>query len=361
MPYEYHILPDGPIFYGRLYMVPILKICAIIIGRIYMNLFIIIPAYNEERAIGRVIKSIPKSVKGVDEINVLVVDDGSTDKTVKIASSLGADVFSHHSNRGVGGAFISGIELSLQNGADLVVTIDADGQFNPNLIPDLIRPIIENKADFVTCSRFKDPDLIPEMPRIKIWGNKQMARFISLLTKNKFYDVSCGFRAYSREAILHLNLFGKFTYTQESFLDLVYKGMRVTEVPLPVRGQREFGDSKVAKNVVSYGFKSMKIILRTIRDYKPLTFFGLLGLFLLLFGTALEGFLLIHWFKVGSLSPYKAIGFIGAFFGALGFIVIVLALVADMLDRIRLNQEKLLYYQKKREHESRKDSIHNRN
>lgn len=318
-----------------------------------MKLVIIIPCFNEEKTIGKVIAEIPRSIWGISETEIIVVDDGSSDNTVSCAKKAGAGVVSQPQNRGVGAAFISGVEIALKKGADILVNIDADGQFDPKQIPILIEPIIKDKADFVTCSRFKDPKLIPQMPSIKIWGNKQMAKLISFLVGQKFFDVSCGFRAYSRNALLNLNLFGKFTYTQESFLDLAYKGLRVVEVPLKVRGEREFGDSKVAKSVVSYGYKSFKIIFRTIRDYKPLKFFGYAGFFIIFIAAIIGTFFLVHWAMTGATSPYKSLGFIAAFLVALGFIVIVLALIADMLDRIRLNQEKLLYYEKKREYQKK--------
>lgn len=319
-----------------------------------MKLVVVIPCFNEEKTIGKVIEKIPTNIKGIDEIEIIVVDDGSSDQSAHIAKQSGASVISATCNRGVGSAFILGVETALSKGVDIMVNIDADNQFNPKQIPTLIKPIMNGEADFTTCSRFKDRTLIPAMPAIKIWGNRQMAKLVSILTGQKFYDVSCGFRAYSKESLLHLNLFGKFTYTQESLLDLAYKGIRVVEVPLKVRGEREFGESRVAKHVVSYGYKSFKIILRTIRDYKPLRFFGYMGIILFSIGIIIGFFFLAYWLRTGATSPYKSLAFISAFLIALGFVIFLLALVADMLDRLRMNQEKLLYYEKKREHDQRK-------
>lgn len=319
-----------------------------------MKLVVIIPCYNEEKTIGKVIDAIPGRIPGVSEIAVLVINDGSSDNTEAVASKAGAEVITSPTNKGVGAAFILGVESALERGADLLVNIDGDGQFDPRQIPTLVGPIIENKADFVSCSRFKDRSLIPKMSKIKIWGNKRVAGLVSFLSGQKFYDVSCGFRAYSKKAMLHLNLFGKFTYTQESFLDLAYKGLRVMEVPLKVRGEREFGKSRVASNLFAYGFKSLKIIVRTIRDYRPLKFFGYTGILIMTVSVAIGTFFLVHWFQTGAVSPYKTLAFIAAYLGAIGFIIFVLALMADMLDRIRLNQEKLLYYEKKREFDKKK-------
>lgn len=318
-----------------------------------MKLVVIIPCLNEEKTIKRVIQNIPKSIPGVGGREIVVIDDGSTDKTAEIALSTGAEVFSHPKNLGVGAAFKKGIELALEKKADIAVNIDADGQFDSKLITQLVAPIVNDEADFVTCSRFKDKNIIPDMPKTKIWGNKKMAQLVSYLTGQKFFDVSCGFRAYSKEALFNLNLFGKFTYTQESFLDLAFKGVRVKEIPLPVRGEREYGKSRVANNLFSYGVKSLKIIIETVRDYRPLEFFGFVGMIFILFAIVLAAFLGAHWLNTGSFTPYKSFGFVSGFFAAIGLIIIVLALVADMLDRIRLNQEKLLYHEKKRKYETK--------
>ncbi len=314
-----------------------------------MKLVVIIPALNEEKTIGDVIARVPPRIDGIDEEEILVVDDGSSDQTKSIAKSAGASVISHPEKRGVGAAFHTGIRAALRKGADVIVNIDADGQLNPLDIPVLVKPILEGKADFVTASRFKDPSMIPRMPKMKIWGNKAMARLISFLTGKKFYDVSCGFRAYSRNTALRLTLFGQFTYTQESFMDLVFKGFSIEEIPLTVKNEREFGHSRVASNLWKYAIRTLKIIFRTFRDYKPLRFFGIVSFPFLIIGILLAVFLCIHYMLTGQFSPHKWAGFSGATLIILGLIFFIIGLVADMLDRIRMNQEELLYYERKKE------------
>lgn len=313
-----------------------------------MKLLIIIPAYNEEATIGSVIKEIPQNIEGIDKIEILVIDDGSSDKTVKVVKEkISVMVVSHKVNQGVGVAFHTGINYALENRVDIVVNIDADGQFNPLDIPKLIKPILDNQADFVTASRFIDKDFIPKMSKIKLWGNKKIASLISWLTKKKFYDVSCGFRAYNKEAILNLNLFGQFTYVQEVFLDLSFKGLRIREIPIKVKYFSE-RKSRIFKGVFHYAFNTLKIIFRTLRDYRPLNFFGSIGLIVFIIGLIPDVFVMIHFFQTGGFTPYKAVGFAGIFLNIVGLGILFLALVADMLYRIRMNQEKILYYEKKK-------------
>ena len=319
-----------------------------------MKLAIVIPAYNEQERIRAVVESIPAQLEGIKSIRVIIVDDGSVDGTVKELDGLDIIVVRHAINMGLGRTFADGLKKAMELGCDSVVNMDGDGQFDPHDIPKLLRPILNNEADFVTASRFRDKTFIPKMPKIKYWGNIFIAKIISWVLGADFKDVSCGFRAYNKEAVLRMNLFGKFTYTQETILDLGNKGMRIIEVPVVVQyfpGRR----SRIAASVFWYGWKTLKIILRTVRDYKPLKFFGILGGVIFLFGLLLDMGLIIFYFVHGSLYPYKFIGFAGSFFNILGIIIFFLGLVADMLYRIRMNQEEILYRLKKDEYSRGRD------
>ena len=318
-----------------------------------MKLIIIIPAYNEGGTITEVIKNIPQSIEGVDSIEILVVDDGSIDQTVaKVKSETVAKIVSHGRNRGVGAAFRTGVEYALENRADILINIDADGQFDPLDIPKLVSPILNNEADFVTASRFVSKEFIPDMPKIKLWGNKKMAKLISWLTRNKFYDVSCGFRAFNKEALLNLNLFGQFTYTQETFLELSFKGLRIREIPVKVKYFPR-RCSKVYQGVFHYAISALKIIFRTLRDYRPLKFFGSIGLFIFFLGVIFDTFMITFFIQTGAFTPHKWIGLTGIVLNIIGLIILILALVIDMFYRIRINQERILYYQKKRHYHNR--------
>jgi glycosyltransferase involved in cell wall biosynthesis len=308
-----------------------------------MKLVVQIPALNEEASIEKVLSSIPRQIAAIDEIVLLVVDDGSRDRTAELARANGAVVVSHVQNRGVGAAFRTGISKSTELNADIVVTIDADGQFNPGDIPRLIAPIVSGEADFVTASRFMDPALIPEMPSSKRWGNDFIARWVSSMIRQRFYDVSCGFRAYSRNAFLRLNLLGDFTYTHEVFLTLAFADMMIKEVPVKVRGVREHGESRVASNLWRYGTRTASIILKTYRDYRPLRFFSFFGTVMGIIAVAFFLFLMSVKFRTGMFTPHKWSGFVAGAFAATGMVFFLVGVVAEMLDRIRISADEALF------------------
>lgn len=302
------------------------------------------PALNEEVGLDVLLLKIPDYVDGV-----IVVNDGSTDKTAEIAINHGAIIVNHRTPLGLGVTFADGVKEALKHKFDILVNMDSDGQFNPEDISKLVKPIINNEADFVTASRFIDKALYPKMPKAKFYGNLMMAKFISFLTGKKFYDVSCGFRAYSFDTVLKINLFGSYTYTQESFLDLTFKGVRISEIPVPVLGVRENGESRIASNLFRYGYNTLAIILRSFRDYKPLRLFLYLSLFCLILGFSFGVFLSINYLRVGSFSPHKWAGFVSGFFFVVGLLFAFLGFILDMFSRMRANQEMLLYELKKKE------------
>ncbi len=311
------------------------------------KLVVIIPALNEEQTIAHVIQKVPRQITQTRDIEILVVDDGSTDQTTAYAQNAGALVVRHGHNLGVGAAFQTGIREALRLGADIIVNMDADGQFNPQDIPALIQPIQSGQASFVTATRFARPELIPEMPAIKLWGNQWMARLINFITRKHFTDVSCGFRAYTREAALRLTLFGHFTYTQETFIDLAFKDIAMTEVPLKVRGEREFGQSRVAANLWRYGLKSAAIIFRAARDYRPLYFFGIPGIIVFTLGILSGLFLLVHFLQTGQTYPYRSLVQLSSVLIILGFLLLFQSMLADMMYRNRIVTEEAVYHARK--------------
>lgn len=310
------------------------------------TLVVQIPAFNEEKTIGTVIKSIPRKIDGVNKVLVLVIDDGSSDNTKIVSEKSGADfILSHSSNMGLGITFRDGINQALKMGADVVVNIDADGQFDSNDIKKLIVPIQENKAEMVTCSRFANEELVPKMPFIKYIGNKIFVKILNVLTSKNFTDTQCGFRAYSKECCLRMNLFGRFTYTHEVILDLANKGLTIVEIPCKVEAQRK-GKSRIVKHWWHYSLNSLLIIGRAIRDYRPLLFFGTIGLFFASIGFVSLFFMLVTWIITGKTSPYTSLIGVGGTIFLFGFLILILAFLADLIGRQRKLQEEILYYQK---------------
>lgn len=310
-----------------------------------MKLIIYLPTLNEEENILNVLSSLPRKLDHIESIQYLVVDDGSTDGTAALARSCGAQVISHNRNRGVGAAFQSAVQYALENKADILVGIDADGQFDSREIPGLIQPILDNEAQLVIGNRFCSG--IPvNMPRVKYWGNKVVAGMISSISQQTFTDVSCGFRAFSREALFRMNIFAQFTYTHETILSMTYQGQRVVEYPITVTyhpGRK----SRIAGSILAYAAQTSKIILRVMVDYRPMRVFGTLATGLIFVGFLFELFLLIHYITTLTFTPYKNFGFIGLGFIIFGMLVLLIALIADMLNRVRLNQDKILYEIKK--------------
>lgn len=241
-----------------------------------MKLVVLIPAYNEESNIAKAVLGIPRKIRGVDKVEVLVVDDGSRDKTAELAFNAGADkVVSHKRNMGVGAAFMTGIRNAISMNADVVVTVDADSQFDSNQIPELIVPILNHQSDVVIGSRFLT-DVPKNIPRVKMLGNRIFSKIVSWLTGQKFTDTQTGFRAYSREALLNVSIVNDFTYTQEVLIDLKFKGLQIGEIPVSV-SYDEKRKSRVVKNVFNYSSRALSIIIRTLVYHKPIFSFGLLG------------------------------------------------------------------------------------
>ena len=242
-----------------------------------MKVAVCIPAYNEEDNIVAVIKSIPREIPNVDKVIVVVVDDGSQDSTFQVAKSAGADyVYKHSVNSGVVFAFGNGIRKAVENGADIIVNIDGDGQFDSAEIPYLIEPIIEGSADVVLGSRFihSGKSNIPVPKRI---GNLIISLIVSLLSGKRIYDTQCGFRALSRPAAKQIQLSGLFTYTQEMILNLSFHRMRFVEHPITVKyfGNRK---SRVVKSISKYTFKVLGVLLvATLRRFGAIVFLLMLG------------------------------------------------------------------------------------
>ena len=247
-----------------------------------MKLLIISICHDEEDSVAELLDRMPERVDGFDEIERLVVSDGSSDGTARIARDHGADVVEGPTQQRLAFRFEQAIQLALERGADVAVNIDGDLQFRPEDIPLLVEPIVAGRADFVAGDRFSDsqtgaarrPD---GMPASKYRANRLGSWVVSRLSAAEFPDVTCGFRAYSRAAMLQLNINNKYTYTQESFQLLAMKKVAIETIPVHVT-YHEDRRSRVVTNFWSFLLNSGLNIMRAFRDFAPLRFFFFLGL-----------------------------------------------------------------------------------
>ncbi len=311
-----------------------------------MKLIINIPAYNEAEKIGETIRRIPRAFDGVDEVVLQVVDDGSSDHTGKIARDAGADrVVVHTRNMGLGRAFRTSVEAALEEGADILVNIDADGQFDPSDIKTLLAPILSGEVDIVSADRFGEREA-KNIPLIKDSLNRLAARLISSFLKTPIQDLTCGFRAYNREALLRLNLLENFTYTQEVIIDAIGKGLKIVWIPVEVT---YFTDrkSKMTKSILRYIRQSSRIIVRAVRDVRPMKFFGIPGFSLIAVAIILFLAFLCFYFQDFKISPYRNYLFFSAISFVIGLQFVVFALLADMVKSNRRLIEEQMYLAKK--------------
>ncbi len=312
-----------------------------------MRLIINIPAFNEEAVIGNTISHMPRHFRGIDEVLIQIVDDGSTDQTAEVAKAAGADfVLKHGINRKLGVMFATASENALKQGADIMVNIDADGQFDSGEIQKLIDPILENKADMVVGDRFSQSSA-KNIPFIKDALNRLGASLVGSFLNVKTDDLTCGFRAHSRETLLRLNNPTGFTYTQETIIDAIGKNLRVIWLPVQVT---YFADrkSKIVKSVYSFVNNSARIILKAVRDVRPMKFFGFPGLVLIT--VAFVGFVafLIQYLGSGfKVTPYLNYLLSSSILFIIGIQLLIFAFIADMIKSNRKLTEDLMYQSRK--------------
>lgn len=299
-----------------------------------MRLIVNLPAFNEEEKIGETIRRIPRRIPGIDEILVQVTDDGSKDRTIEAAKAAGADfVYSNGINRGIGITFKNAAEKALENGADIMVNMDADGQFDPQDIPKIIAPILNKEADMVSASRFGDKEA-KDMPKMKYWLNKIAAKIIGSFMNFEIDDLTCGFRAYSREALLRLNIIPGFTYTQETIIDAIGKNMKIRWIPVEVTyfsGRK----SRVVKSIFNYVNNSGKIILEAVRDVRPIKFFGWPAFIMLLVSLGFLITFFVQYFDDFKITPHRNVLLAAVVMFIVGVQFLIFAFMADMIKSTR--------------------------
>lgn len=308
-----------------------------------MKLFIQIPAYNEEQNIGDVIKEIPRQIPGIDEVKVLVISDGSKDKTVERSRAAGADfVIDRKINRGLAQTFKQGIEECLRLGADIIVNTDGDNHYNQSKIGELIRPLLDKMADVVIGGR--EIEKLEKMPFANKYGNLVGSYVVCKLADVPKLDASTGFRAYNREAALRINILSHHTYTHETFFQLADLRLRIVEIPIMARPVKR--KSRLIKSISSHIRRSLTVIFRMTLLYKPLKVFLTIGVIIFVLGAALGARFLYYYFS-GDGSGHIQSLILAAVMMILGFQIGIMGLVASAVGWNRKIIEEVLYWVKR--------------
>lgn len=244
-----------------------------------MKVFVQIPCLNEEQTLPAVLASIPRRIDGVDEVEVLVIDDGSTDRTVEVARELGVrHIVRHSRNRGLARSFRDGIDYALAHGADIVVNTDGDNQYPQDRIPDLVRPVVEGCADIVIADR--QTATIAHFSPFKKLMQRIGSRVVNFAADTELPDAASGFRAYSRASLLRLNIVTEFSYCMETIIQAGHKRLRIVSVPVTTNPKTR--ESRLFRNIFHHMGKSGSAIVRSYLMFKPYVVFAW---FAVLFGT----------------------------------------------------------------------------
>lgn len=306
-----------------------------------MKIIIQIPCLNEEATLPAVLRDLPRSLPGIDCIEFLVVDDGSTDRTVQVAKENGAHhVISLGSNRGLGRAFPAGIAKALQLGADIVVNTDADNQYNASGIPALIAPILANRADLVVgCRPIVDH---PEFGPLKKLLQRLGSSILRALSGTDIRDAASGFRAFSRAACMRIFVYSRFSYCMETLIQAGTSGIRVVGVDIEVNPSTR--PSRLFKSIPEYVIKSGTTMLAMFVLYRPGKFFAvlaaipLLGAFLL----GLRYILNVYCYPVPERTYIPSL-ILTAILGMTGVLLLSLGVIAELLKAQRKLTEENLY------------------
>ncbi len=284
---------------------------------------ITIPAFNEEKTISSVIRELKQYLKN-EEYKILVLDDGSKDNTVIEAKKENAIVFSHPRNSGLAETFRTEMKQALKLNPEIIIHVDADGQYDPKIIPLMIKEVRKGN-DLVLASRFAGK--IEEMPLIKKLGNKAFSKVISNITHQQITDAQTGFRAFNQK-IAKLDIIANYTYTQEQIIRTTKEKFKVKEIPCTFR-KRTQGESRLMSNPFDYAIKAWLNILRVYRDYAPLKFFGLIGGSLFGLGF-LTGLYLVFLHLTSGIEGHIALMILTMILIVTGLQIILFGFLADM-------------------------------
>ncbi len=311
-----------------------------------MRVFVQVPCLNEEATLPLVLSSIPKQIDGVDELHVLVVDDGSRDRTVEVARELGVEHFVFHTrNMGLARSFRDGVDYALQHGADIVVNTDGDNQYPQERIGDLVQPILRGEADIVIGDR--QTKTIAHFSPFKKLMQGVGSRIVNFAAETDLPDAASGFRAYSRESLIRLNVVTQFSYCMETIIQAGNKRLRIAS--LPVKTNPKTRESRLFKNIFQHMGRSGQAIMRSYVMFKPhVVFLTLAALFLLGAAIPFGRFVALTWLGIAGDHIQSLILGSAMLVGAL--LSIALLVISDMLRTNRtlmedaLERIKLLQY-----------------
>jgi glycosyltransferase involved in cell wall biosynthesis len=309
-----------------------------------MKLIIQIPCFNEAKTLSIALAELPRQLPGIDELELLVIDDGSQDETVLVARQCGVHhVVGFRQNQGLARAFMLGIHACLERGADIIVNTDADNQYNAGDIPALIQPILEHRADLVIGARpiTEIAHFSPIKKLLQLFGSYVVRR----VSGTNVLDAPSGFRAISRDAALSLNVFNDYTYTLETLIQAGQKGMRVVSTPVRVNG--DLRPSRLVKSISSYVKRSILTIFRIFIVYQPLKFFVMLGSVPFVAGLALGVRFLVSYIQDGGDGHIQSL-ILAAVLLLMGFLTYLLAIIADLLSVNRRLLEEIQRHQRTR-------------
>jgi glycosyltransferase involved in cell wall biosynthesis len=291
------------------------------------KLIIQIPCYNEEETLGITLKELPRQLSGVDTVEWLIINDGSRDRTIEVAKSHGVDhIVNFPKNQGLAKAFMAGLEASVQAGADIIVNTDADNQYCAADILKLIKPILLEEAEIVVGARPIETN--SEFSPVKKLLQKLGSWVVRIASNTDIPDAPSGFRAFSRKAVMQLNVFNNYTYTLETIIQAGQQGIAITSVP--IQTNPALRPSRLVRSNWNYVVRSFFTILRIFTLYKPLYFFFLLGNIPLSIGVVLGIRWLIYFF-IGSERTRLPSLILAAILILIGFQLWILGLVADLI------------------------------
>lgn len=312
-----------------------------------MKVFVQIPCLNEEKTLPLVLKSIPKKAKNVDSIEILVIDDGSTDKTIEIAKKHGVKHFVYHKrNMGLARSFHDGVNYALAHGADIVVNTDGDNQYPQERIGDLVQPIINGEAEIVVADR--QTHTIEHFSPLKKLLQQFGSYIVNRAAETNLPDAASGFRAYSRESLMQLNVITRFSYCMETIIQAGNKRLAITSIP--VKTNPKTRESRLFKNMGQHVTRSAAAIIRAYLMYRPIAVFANLGILLLLAGLVpfIRYLVLIVVDNSGNHIQSLLLGAI-LMVGAL--LCFALGIISDLIRTNRILNEDMLERQKRTQYE----------